>query len=88
MELEVKVVPGASRSEVTGWLGDSLKIRVAAPPERGKANAAVVEALAGVLGIAAKRVRVIRGTTSPRKLVEIDGLSADEVWMRLPPRVT
>ena len=42
MELEVKVVPGASRSEVTGWLGDSLKIRVAAPPERGKANAAVV----------------------------------------------
>ena len=88
MELEVKVVPGASRSEITGWLGDSLKIRVAAPPERGKANAAVVEALAGVLGISAKRVRVIRGTTSPRKLVEIDGLSADEVRMRLPPRAT
>jgi uncharacterized protein (TIGR00251 family) len=84
-ELEVKVVPGASRSGIVGWLGEALKIRVTAPPERGKANAAVAEILAGALGIARRNVRVTRGKTSPRKIVEIDGLSADEVRARLAP---
>jgi len=85
-ELEVKVVPGASRSGISGWLGAALKVRVAAPAERGKANAALVETLADALGLPPSRVRVVRGAASPRKLVEIDGLSPEEVRARLPPR--
>ncbi|MFM7075771.1 MAG: DUF167 domain-containing protein, partial [Planctomycetaceae bacterium] len=49
--LEVKVVPGSSRDQIVGWLGDALKIKVTAPPEKGKANERVVELLAGALGI-------------------------------------
>ncbi|MGI9178416.1 MAG: DUF167 domain-containing protein, partial [Pirellulales bacterium] len=40
--LRVKIVPGSSRNEIVGWLGDALKIKVTAPPEKGKANDAVV----------------------------------------------
>ncbi len=39
--LSLKVVPGSSRDEIVGWLGDSLKVKVKAPPEKGRANEAV-----------------------------------------------
>ena len=75
VRLSVKVVPGASKSEVSGWLGDSLKIRVAAQPEKGKANAAVVLVLATSLGLPEKSVSVISGKTAQHQVVEIQGLS-------------
>jgi uncharacterized protein (TIGR00251 family) len=83
VQLQVKAVPASSRNGIAGWLGDVLKVRVTAPPERGKANAAVEATIAGALGISVKSVRVIRGKTSPRKVVEILGLSEDEVHRRL-----
>ncbi len=52
--LKVKVVPGASRTQLSGWLGDMLKVRVSAPPEKGKANAAVEALLARDVGPAGK----------------------------------
>lgn len=82
-KLPVKVVPGASRSEIAGWLGDVLKVRVTAAPERGKANAAVEETIAAALGVAADRVRVASGHGSPRKTIEIDGLTDAEIRARL-----
>ena len=81
--LAVKVVPGASREGIAGWLGDTLKVRVTAPAEQGKANAAVEALLAEALGIAKDRVRIASGTASPRKIVEIAGLSEDEMRSRL-----
>jgi uncharacterized protein (TIGR00251 family) len=86
VKLRVKVVPGASRDSVDGWLGDALKVRVAAPPERGKANTAVEAAIAAVLGVTVQSVRIISGHTSPRKVVEITGLSDQDVAARLPAR--
>ncbi len=73
--LHVKVVPGASRSAVAGVLGDRLKLRVAAPPEDGKANAAVVALLADVLGIPARQVELIAGHSRPQKTLRITGLN-------------
>ena len=81
--LAVKVVPGASRNGIAGWLGDTLKVRVTAPAEQGKANAAVEALLAEALGVAKDRVRIASGAASPRKVVEIAGLSEDEVRSRL-----
>jgi uncharacterized protein (TIGR00251 family) len=81
--LAIKVIPSASRDEVAGWLGDALKVRVAAPPERGKANAAVVRVIAAALGVRAECVRVVSGAASPRKIVEISGLAEAEVRARL-----
>ncbi len=79
VEITVKVVPGASRDRISGLLGDALKIQVSAPPERGKANAAVSAMLAKALGISARNVSVIRGATSPRKIVLARGTLIDAV---------
>ena len=81
--LQVKVVPGASRDGVVGWLGDAVKVRVRAPAERGKANAAVETVLAAALGVAKDDARIVAGFGSPRKTVEITGLSEAEVAERL-----
>ena len=81
--IAVKVVPGASRDGLAGWLGEALKVRVSAPPERGKANAAVEALIAAALDLPAKHVRVVGGLSSARKVVEIGRLSAAQVGERL-----
>jgi uncharacterized protein (TIGR00251 family) len=83
MKLSVKVTPSASRDGISGWLGDALKIRVRAPPERGKANAAVEKLLARALGLPDDSVHVVVGSTAARKIVEVSGLSDAEVRRRL-----
>lgn len=83
MKLRVKVVPKASRNAIAGWVGERLKICVNAPPERGKANAAVETVLAEALGVARDAVRIVSGETSPHKLIEIDGLEEGEARRRL-----
>jgi len=83
MHLPIKVVPGSSRQGVAGWLGDTLKVRVSAPAEGGRANAAVEAVLAEALGVPAADVRIVHGPTSPRKVVAIAGLAEGEVLRRL-----
>lgn len=83
VRLKVKAVPGASRQGIAGWLGDALKVRVTAPAEGGEANAAIRELLAEVLGVPARRVRIVAGGSSPRKVVEVEGLSAEEAGRRI-----
>jgi uncharacterized protein YggU (UPF0235/DUF167 family) len=83
VRLRVKVVPGASRDEIAGWLGDALKVRVVAPPERGRANAAVEALLAGALSLPRECVRVVAGLTSARKIVAVARLTEAEVGQRL-----
>jgi uncharacterized protein YggU (UPF0235/DUF167 family) len=83
VRLAVKVTPGASRDAVVGWLGDAVKVAVREPAERGRANAAVERVLAAALGLSAASVRIAAGGASPRKVVVVDGLDADEVHRRL-----
>ncbi len=64
IKLPIKVVPASSRDCIAGWLGDTLKIRVGAPAERGKANAAAERLVAEALGIPAKCARIVTGRTS------------------------
>lgn len=85
--LPVKVVPGSSRNCIAGWLGDALRVRVKAPPERGKANTAVEKLIAEELGLSNDAVNIVRGPTSPRKVVEIAGLSESEIRSRLDQNV-
>jgi uncharacterized protein YggU (UPF0235/DUF167 family) len=86
VKLPIKVVPGASRDCVAGWLGETLKVRVAAPAEQGRANAAVEALVADALGIAKDRVRIVAGSTSARKILEISGLSEAEIRERIANR--
>ena len=83
MKLSLKVVAGASRDEICGWPGDSLKIRVRAAAESGKANAAVVTLLAEILGLHRRAINIASGTTATRKIVEIESLTGKQVHTRL-----
>lgn len=82
-KLPIKVVAGSSRTGIAGWLGDTLRVRVAAPAERGKANAAVEALLREVLGLSAGGATIVSGSSSPRKIVAIVGLSESEARRRL-----
>jgi uncharacterized protein len=81
--LQLRVSPGAGRSAVVGRHGDAWKLRVVAAPERGRANASVVELLADSLGLRRPDVRIVSGAGSRDKVVEIVGISRDEVERRL-----
>ena len=75
--IAVKVVPNASRDQIVGLLGDALKIKVAQPPEGGRANQAVERLLAEACGLPAGAVQVIAGQTQARKRVLLAGATAD-----------
>ena len=77
MELDVKVVPGASRTEIVGPLGNRLKVRVAAPAEGGRANRALVELLREWLGT--RDVEIVAGFSNAEKTVWVSG-SDRLVW--------
>jgi uncharacterized protein len=70
--LSVKVTPKSSRNEVIGFLDDgTMKLKIAAVPEKGKANAEICDFLAGQLGVSRRSVQIVRGETSPLKQIVI-----------------
>ena len=81
--LRVKVVPGASRTEVVGLLGAALKVRVSAPPEGGQANREVCALLADRLGLPLAQVTVVSGPASPNKVIGLVGIAETEAKARL-----
>lgn len=83
LRIPLKVVPGSTREGVAGWLGDALKVRVRAPAEAGRANAAVVEVVARALGLPVQAVRITSGTSSPKKILEIDDLDLATLRARI-----
>ncbi len=70
--LTLHVQPGAKRTEVAGRHGEALKIRLAAPPVEGKANAELMRFLAEAFGVHARAVALVRGETSRQKVVRIE----------------
>ena len=83
IRLNLRVSPGAGRSAVVGRHGNAWKLRVAAPPERGRANMSVVNLLATSLEIRRPDVRIVGGGISRDKVVEIVGLTLEEAERRL-----
>ena len=83
MRTAVRVVPRARRNVVEVAEDGSLRVRVTAAPEDGKANEALVSLLSKQLRVPKSSVRVVRGHRARNKVVEVDGLSAQEVEDRL-----
>jgi uncharacterized protein YggU (UPF0235/DUF167 family) len=81
--LTLRVAPGARRSEIVGRHGAGWKVRVAAAPEAGRANAALRGLLAETLDVPLRAVAVVSGAGSRDKLVEVEGLGPDETERRL-----
>lgn len=71
LRLTLHIQPGAKKSEIVGLHGDALKIRLAAPPVDGKANAALMAFIAQKLGIAQRDVQIRSGECSRRKVLAI-----------------
>jgi len=86
--LQVKVVPNSSRTKVAGLLGGALKLKVAQPPEGGKANEAVLALVAEVLAIVRSQVAVVAGHSAARKTVQITGLTEAVARERLARAVS
>jgi len=73
VDIRVKVIPKSSKTELAGYLPDGTwKIKVAAVPEKGKANRALVEFLAQHLGVAKGRIGIMSGETSQLKRIRVD----------------
>lgn len=81
--LRLRVAPGASRTAVAGRHGGAWKVRVAAAPERGKANEAVLGLLAETLALPRSSVTLVSGGGSRDKIVELTGIEPDEIERRL-----
>ena len=81
--LAIKAIPNAPRSEVVGWLGDALKVKVHAPALDGRANDALCEFLADELGLPKRAVTLAQGDKSRQKLLRIAGLTLAEVKAKL-----
>jgi len=85
--LRLRVSPGANHPGVVGRYGQAWKVRVAAPPEGGRANDAVVRLLAETLSVPRDAVRVVSGQTARDKIVELAGIDETLVERRLSSAV-
>jgi hypothetical protein len=81
--LRLRVAPGAARPAVVGRHGDAWKVRVAAAPERGRANDAVLALLAETLELPRASVSLVSGASSRDKIVELAGIDSAETDRRL-----
>src|SRR5271157_4456097 len=81
--LPVRAQPGARRDGVQGEQNGALKVAVTAPPEDGRANAALVEVLRDELGLKRSQVELLSGQTSRTKRFLVRGVSKVELQQRL-----
>jgi uncharacterized protein (TIGR00251 family) len=77
--ISVKVHPRAKRSAIAGRYGDAWKLDLAAPPVDGKANDECIRFFAELAGVPRARVRIVTGLTSRMKVVDIEGISQEDL---------
>jgi len=83
IRIAVYVQPRAKRTEIAGRHGSDLKIRVAAPPIDQAANETLLAFVAQRLGVRLHHVRLISGAMSRRKVLEIEGITAEQIQVLL-----
>jgi len=81
--VRLRVSPGARRDELVGRHGEGWKVRVAAPPEGGRANDAVLDLLARELSLPRRSLSIVSGQTSREKIVQMEGIDRAETERRL-----
>ena len=81
--IRIRVIPRARRTEIDGWDGETLRIRVAQPPLDGRANEAILRTLASALGLLRRALTLMLGEHRREKVIRIDGPARAEVLARL-----
>jgi uncharacterized protein (TIGR00251 family) len=82
MRISVRVIPRSSRN-VLEWDEGSIRARLTAPPVDGAANAALIELLSKQLDLPRRNIEIVRGATGRQKIIEIAGLTLEEVEQRI-----
>jgi len=86
--ISVRVNPRSPKNEISGVLDDgTIKVRLTAAPVDGKANQALIEFIAKVLGVKTSQVDIVAGQTGKDKLITITGLNPEEVQQRILAQV-
>lgn len=83
VRLPVKVTPNAGRNEITGFKDGFLQVRIAAPPDKGKANKELVDYLGEKLGVKKSSITITKGLTSRNKVITIAGISREGMIKRI-----
>ncbi len=82
-KLSIKVIPNSSKNEIVGLKDGVWKLKIAAPPDKGKANKELIDFLSERLGLRKADLNLIKGQASHNKLIVIDGLTEEEISRRL-----
>jgi len=82
-DIQVKLLPRSSRTEIVGRENNRLKVKVTSPPVDGEANKALIQLLAKTLGVSKGRVEIIAGKSSRLKTIRIYGLSEKDITLLL-----
>ncbi len=82
MKIRLKVTPNAQKNKIIGWIDDSLKIKIAAQPQKGKANKELIKFLAKEWGISRSNILILKGKKSRTKLIQINDINSPP----LPPK--
>ncbi len=77
--VKVRIQPNSKKFQIVGLLGDELKIKVNAPAIEGRANEKLIEGLSKILKVAKKSIKILKGELSKSKLIQIEGLTKEEV---------
>ena len=77
--IAVRVQPNAARSEVLGFKSGCLRVKIAAPPVKGKANQELLRFLSGILKVSKSNITIRKGMTSKTKVIGISGLSQEQL---------
>jgi uncharacterized protein len=83
--ISIKVQPGSRKNEIAGFSNDVWRIKIAAPPDKGKANKELISYLAEILDLKKDDISILRGLTSHNKCVSILGLSRETISKKLQP---
>jgi uncharacterized protein len=82
-KISIKVIPNAGKNEVVDFSNGVWRIRVGAPPDKGKANKELISFLSKTLGLRKDNLEILIGEKSHHKVVAVAGLSQDEIMTRL-----
>jgi len=83
VRIALKVIPNAGKNEILGLTNGIWRLKIAAPPDKGKANKEVIKFLSDLLGLKKDNISILKGQTSHNKIVEIEGLSSEMINQRL-----
>jgi len=84
-KISVHAYPNAAKNEIIGFTDDVLRVKISAPPSKGKANKELLDFLCQQLALSKDRIGIIKGHTTRNKIVAIDGMSKEAAIKLLLP---